>query len=673
VRHDDNRDQLITISGSDFLVSDARGDVEPGDEPNGLFVRDMRHLSVWRLLVDGEPLRLLTSRNVSHDHARCYLTPGSTRIGQDARVWARRERWVGGGFREEIVLRNETRERQRARVEVQYACDFADLFEVKALRPKRGRTHVEQTPRGVRLRYERDGFWRSTEVALEPAPAVVEAGRACLEADLEPGGSWRLTAEVRCAGDGLAPATAAVAEVAAPAGGAGDAAPAPPRRPPRLETDLEVLRRTYRQSLDDLEALRFRPLVDRPWTPPAAGLPWFMALFGRDSLIISYQALPFDASLAAATLQSLAALQATDVDDFRDAEPGKILHELRWGEVARFDELPMSPYYGSHDSTPLFLVLLDEYERWTGDLSLVRRLEGAARAAAGWIERFGDLDGDGLLEYRARSPRGLTNQLWKDSGNSVQFADGRLAEPPIAACEVQGYAYDACLRTARLARVAWADEGLAARLEARAYALRREVNEAFWSEERGHYVLALDGGKRQVDSLTSNTGHLLWSGIVDEERATAAAERLLAPDMFSGWGVRTLSAANTGYNPVGYHNGTVWPHDTAIVAEGLRRYGFREGASHVALGLVEAAGFFDHRLPEVFAGFPRDETGFPVEYPTASRPQGWAAGAPLLALRTLLGLDVAGGRLRAVPHLPPGLLSLRLSGVRVRGAAFDLP
>ena len=318
------------------------------------------------------------------------------------------------------------------------------------------------------------------------------------------------------------------------------------------------------------------------------------------------------------------------------------------------------------------MILLDEYERWTGDTALVKRLEPAARAALAWIEGPGDLDGDGYLEYRTRSPRGLANQCWKDSWNSMLFADGHVAEPPIATCEIQGYAYDARVRMARLARDVWDDAALAVRLEADAAALAERFDRDFWCDERGHYALALDGAKRRVDALTSNIGHLLWSGIVPAHRAVAVAAHLRSRELASGWGIRTMSSADAGYNPIEYHNGTVWPHDTALVAEGLRRSGFRDDASRLVVSLFEAATEFDHRLPEVFAGFPRSETTIAVEYPTASCPQAWAAAAPLLGLRTLLGLDATGGELRCVPSLPARLGKLSLADVSFRNARVDV-
>jgi glycogen debranching enzyme len=320
------------------------------------------------------------------------------------------------------------------------------------------------------------------------------------------------------------------------------------------------------------------------------------------------------------------------------------------------------------------LILLEEYERWSGDTPFVRRMEDRARAALAWLEGPADLDGDGYLEYRKRShsPKALNNHCWKDSDGSILFADGRQAEPPIATCELQGYAYDARLRTARLMRDVWRDEETAARLEEEAAALKRRFNRDFWVTGRRHYALALDGEKNQVDSMTSNTGHLLWSGIVDERRAASVVRRLLRPDMFTGWGIRSLSSEDAGYNPLEYHNGTVWPHDSAICAEGMRRYGFRDEAGIVCKAVLDAAASFTNQLPEVFAGFARDDSDVPVEYPRALKPQSWAAGAPLLALRTLLGLDVVDGRLRSRPHVPEELGTLRLRNVTYRGRREDV-
>jgi glycogen debranching enzyme len=382
-----------------------------------------------------------------------------------------------------------------------------------------------------------------------------------------------------------------------------------------------------------------------------------MSLFGRDSVITSYQALPYAPELAATTLRVLASKQGTRVDRYREEEPGKILHELRLGELTVFGERPHSPYYGTYDATPLFLVLLDEYERWTGNGDLVRELEGAARAALRWLDEFADRDGDGYLEYERNTESGLENQCWKDSWNSILYADGTLSSLPRATCEIQGYAYDAKVRCARLAREVWDDPALAERLEREAAELKARFNRDFWVAEREFFALALDGGKKPVDSLTSNLGHLLWSGIVDDDKAEAVVRHLLGDSLFSGWGVRTMAEGEGGYNPIEYHNGTVWPHDNSFIAAGLARYGYREEAARVAQAVLEAATYFDYRLPEVFAGYPREQTKFPVEYPTASSPQAWATGAPLLLIRVLLGLGPDGS---ADPVLPDAVGALEL-------------
>ncbi|MDP8943860.1 MAG: amylo-alpha-1,6-glucosidase, partial [Actinomycetota bacterium] len=627
---------LVLLDGSTFFVGEHSGDAE-ADEAEGLFVADVRHLSLWRLLVDGEPIRPLTSHKTDYYAVSIFGTSGRARVGRNSPISVRRDRTVVDGLHEDVTVENHSQEELRFPVELRFDADFADIFEVKRRRVKRGDVRVEVDRARVDLEYAHDGFRRAT-VVFADAECEVERGRIRCDVVLGPRESRRLCFDVACLSDGEAAPSRRRCEA-----GSGIHPDMPHttaeliEEAPRLETSSDALGQTYRQSLTDLAALRFRP-DGLEEAVPAAGVPWFMTLFGRDAAITSYQALPFVPDLARASLRALAATQAHARDDFRDAEPGKILHEFRRGELASLAEVP-DLYYGSHDSTPLFLILLDEYERWSGDVGLVRELEPAARAAIEWIERHGDLDGDGYLEYERRSPRGLLNQCWKDSWNSMLFSDGRVAEGPIAACEIQGYAFDARRRAARLARLTWEDPDLADRLDRDAATLRERFNRDFWSERGGHYVLALDGDKGQVDSATSNMGHLLWSGIVDEPRAQRVASRLMAPDLFSGWGIRTMSSEDAGYNPIEYHNGTVWPHDTGLVAEGLRRYGFREEASAVALAVLRAAEAFEHRLPEAFAGFPRAETGTPVEYPSACCPQAWATGATLLALRTLLGLD----------------------------------
>jgi glycogen debranching enzyme len=397
-----------------------------------------------------------------------------------------------------------------------------------------------------------------------------------------------------------------------------------------------------------------------------------MTMFGRDSIFTSLQTLPFTPALSATTLRLLASLQGTRMDDFREEEPGKILHEMRYGESAAFEEQPHSPYYGSVDATPLFLILLDEYERWSGDVALVHELEFEARAALDWIDNYADLVGNGYLWYETRNNKnGLENQCWKDSWDSISYRDGRLPGFPRATCEVQGYAYDAKIRGARLARLVWRDPTLADRLEREAAELKQRFNRDFWVDDGEYYALALDAEGGQVDTLSSNIGHLLWSGIVTPERATKIAEHLLGPRLFSGWGVRTLAEGEARYNPIGYHVGTVWPFDNSFIAWGLRRYDFIEEAATIAESIIDAAQFFQGRLPGLFCGYDRALTKYPVQYPIACSPQAWSAGAPLLLIRTMLGLEPHEGHLAVEPGLPAGLGRVELLDIPGRWGRVD--
>jgi glycogen debranching enzyme/putative sterol carrier protein len=442
---------------------------------------------------------------------------------------------------------------------------------------------------------------------------------------------------------------------------------------PQLQTDWVQLYTIYNRSLTDLAALRFSMFDNAEQSLPAAGLPWFMTAFGRDSLITSYQALPYIPQLAEAALLTLAAFQAEKLDDFRDAEPGKILHEFRFGELTAFEEVPQSPYYGSADSTMWYLILLDEFERWTGRVDLVRQAEPIARAALEWIDKYGDRDGDGYVEYQRRNEKtGLENQCWKDSWNSIQWADGRLAELPRATCELQGYVYDAKMRCARLAREFWDDPEFANRLESEAADLKHRFNRDFWLEGKGYFALALDGKKQAVDALSSNIGHLLWSGIVDDDKAPSVVEHLMGERLFSGWGIRTFATGQIGYNPIGYHVGTVWPHDNAIIMLGLRRYGYNAAAAKIGMALLEAADVMGGRLPETFAGYSRFDTSFPAEYPTACSPQAWASGAPLMVVSGLLGLKPEQSKLESNPDMPEKIRYLQLLNIPGRWGTTDV-
>jgi glycogen debranching enzyme len=633
---------LSVLDGSTFVVGDRLGDVRADEgREHGFFSDDTRFISRWVLRVGDTPLELLSLNQSAHFDAQFFLTPG---VGPDEQAPCSivRHRLVDDVWMEEITVTNHLHETSRLSVALEVDADFADLFEVKDGLPAARTVTESHDDASLTLAYRCNEFRRSVTIAAS-SPAVITRDGFTYTLELAAGEQWSASFSISpyAAQPGITFARRkprrALAETRTEKAAELDAWLA---RAPVLQASDPALVRTYRASLSDLGALRMRPELANGATLPAAGLPWFMALFGRDSLITSFQALPYLPGLAATTLHALAARQAHVRDDFHEQEPGKILHELRFGELTALGRRPHSPYFGTADATPLFLVLLDEYHRWSGDDELVRALEPNARAALAWIQDSGDRDGDGYVEYECRNPvTGLANQCWKDSWDSIQFADGTLAHGPIATCEIQGYVYDAQRRSARLARDVWEDDALAARLERRAGDLRARFARDFWIPHRHCHALALDGDKRQVDSLTSNIGHLLWSGILDDREAASTAERLLDQQLYSGWGVRTLGANEAGYNPLGYHTGTIWPHDNSLIAAGLARYGHHDAACTIASAILATAPYFEHRLPEVFAGFPLPLTSVPVAFPTASRPQAWAAGAPLLLLTTLLDLQ----------------------------------
>jgi glycogen debranching enzyme len=662
---------ISILDGSTFIVSDRRGDIEASpDEPLGFFFRDTRFLSLWKLTVNGVSPDVLSTDETRYDEAQFFLVPPTGTVYKDPYLSVIRKRIVGDGFHEDVTVINHDREPAEFELRLEADSDFADLFEVKDALEKKGERYRRVAGDRLVLGYRRADFMREARIGVSQ-PAEADEQGFTFRLRLEPHEEWNTCVFVQ-------PVTTEAFEIKHRHD---DTSPKPNMRQsleewledaPKLTTTWDTLQHVYERSLVDLAALRFYSLSVPGASLPAAGLPWFMTVFGRDSLITSFQALPFAPELAEDTLRVLAARQGTKVDDFRDEEPGKILHEVRFGELTHFDERPHSPYFGTADATPLFLVLLDETERWTGNHDLVRELEPAARAALDWIDDYGDRDGDGYVEYERRNAEtGLENQCWKDSWDSIVFADGSLAKPPRACCEIQGYVYDAKVRCARLAREVWGDEELAARLEGDAAELRRRFNEDFWVASRGFFALALDGDKRQVDSLTSNIGHVLWSGIAEEEKAAQLTSHLMSDVFFSGWGVRTMATTEAAYNPIRYHNGTVWPHDNALIALGLTRYGYREEAARIAFAILEAATYFRYRLPEVFAGYERARTQFPVQYPTASSPQAWATGTPLVFLRTMLGLEATAEGLEVDPGLPAGIERIELRGIPGRWGRAD--
>jgi glycogen debranching enzyme len=670
-----SNDHVTILDGNTFVVSDSRGDIEASlTDTTGLFSFDTRFLARWVLTVDGEKLNPLSVDDLQYFETRFFLVPGTGTVYVDAKLSVIRRRAVGDGFHEELTILNHDDHPVDLTVRIDAASDFADLFEVKDALQKKGRYSARVEKKRLVLGYERETFQRATAISAS-APAKIDEQGLTFAARIEPGGEWTTDLDV-------VPAAGASGAFVRPkyARGQRRARPNMERSleawledAPRLECDLDSLKSTYRRSLVDLAALRFSPPVaGRGKSLPAAGLPWFMTMFGRDSIFTSLQALPFTPELAATTLRALGDWQGTRVDDFRDEDPGRIPHEMRYGEMTAFEERPHSPYYGAADSTALYVVLLDEYERWTGDTRLVHELEREARAALNWIDEYADLMGNGYVWYQRRNEEtGLENQCWKDSWDSISYRDGRLPGFPRATCEIQGYAYDAKMRGARLARSIWKDSALADKLERQAADLKRRFNRDFWVEDGEYFALALDTEGNQVDSLTSNNGHLLWSGIVQKSKAKAVARQLLGPRLFSGWGVRTLAEGEGRYNPIGYHVGTVWPFDTSFIAWGLRRYGFKEEAASLAAGILDAAAVFNGRLPEAFGGYERGVTKYPVQYPTACSPQAWSTGAPLLLLRTMLGLEPVGDQLVVDPALPESIGLLALLDIPGRWGRVD--
>jgi glycogen debranching enzyme len=670
-----NDDLVKILDGNTFVVSDSRGDIEASlTDPTGLFSFDTRFLSTWILTVDGQRLNPLSVDDLQYFETRFFLVPGTGTVYVDAKLSVIRQRAVGDGFHEELTILNHDEEPVDLTVRIDVGNDFADLFEVKDALKKKG-TYSTRIEKGrLLLAYERDTFMRGTAISAS-APAKLDEKGLTFAVHIEPHDVWTTDLEV-------ATTSSATGRFARPKYLRGERRARPNmgtslerwlEDAPRLECDWAPLKQIYRRSLVDLAALRFSPPVTgRGRNLPAAGLPWFMTMFGRDSIFTSLQALPFTPELGATTIRALGDLQSWRTDDFRDADPGRILHELRYGELTAFEERPHSPYFGAADATPLYVVLLDEYERWTGDRRLVRDYEREARAALNWIDEYADLMRNGYIWYQRRNEdTGLENQCWKDSWDSISYRDGRLPGFPRATCELQGYAYDAKMRGARLAREIWKDPEFADELERQAADLKRRFNRDFWVEEDEYFALALDTEGKQVDALTSNNGHLLWSGIVDKSKAKAVVRHLMGPRLFSGWGVRTLAEGEGRYNPIGYHVGTVWPFDTSFIAWGLRRYGFKKEAAQLAGGILDAADLFDGRLPEAFGGYERRVTKYPVQYPTACSPQAWSTGAPLLFLRTMLGLEPYEDHLMVDPVLPESIGLVALLDIPGRWGRVD--
>jgi glycogen debranching enzyme len=666
---------LTILEGSTFCISDDRGDI--AGETSGFFAHDTRFLSRLVMRVAGAAPLLLSSGRVEHFQAAFYLRNGTANgLPRDA-VSIARERFVSTGMQEKVTLRNESVDRLDLELVLEAEADFADIISVKLHDfslgdpelaqplPPPAPTSLDESGRRLSIDDPRGDL--GTQLVFSK-PGRLDARAMTFAISLGPHEQWHLDVDVL---PWIEDDLATVEQLDDERETVGDVVAAWTLRVPRVRGGWESLRRAFDRSIADLAALRMRTgEYRRPLF--AAGMPWFMTVFGRDTAITSLQTLVLGPEIAMGALDALTELQAQSEDPTIDAEPGKIVHEVRAGRCA---ETWFPRYYGSIDSTPLYLVLLAETWRWTDDASLARRLREPALLALEWIDRYGDRDGDGFVEYSRKVDSGLANQSWKDSGDSQRFQDGSFAEAPIAAVEVQGYVYDAKRGLAELAREVWRDKALAERLEREADVLRTRFDEAFWIDERGgFYALALDGKKRKVDARSSNMGHLLWSGIVPQERVPKVVDQLLSEELWTGWGIRTMASDAAAFNPISYHNGTVWPHDTALAAWGLARHGYTAEARRVGRALIEAAAHFDWSLPEVFAGYARDETPFPIAYPTAARPQAWAAGTPILLVRVLLGIEPDRERQRLVStvtdELPSWLDGLRVEGIRAFGRTW---
>ena len=654
------------------MICSSGGEVAP-ESAEGFFFRDTRFLSAWAIRINGEaPETLATS--VPDPYSATFVARARPRAGRpDSDLAVERRVYVGRGMRDDLAIRNFGEEPAYCAVEMRFDSDFADLFAVKEGRlPAGAAPSPEHDGSSLMFRHRNGSHQRHLRVSFSQPPAL-DGPIARWELIIPPREKWTLGVQFSCGIDGeeIEPRWVIGQPVARakPA----ERMAAWRRSVPIVDTDHEGLRAVVARSAEDLGALRiFDP--DYPErTVVAAGAPWFMTLFGRDSLISAWMALIADPELALGTLQTLARFQGTDVRPYNEEEPGRILHEMRFGEASSLSLGGGTIYYGTADATPLFVMLLGELRRWGLAREAVDDLLPHADRALEWVEKFGDRDGDGYIEYQRTSDRGLRNQGWKDSGDAVRFADGRVAEPPIALCEVQGYTYGAYLARAFFA-AEQGDTVLSNDLRARASELKKNFNRDFWLEDVGWLAMGLDRDKKPIDALASNMGHCLWTGILDADKADLVAKKLTGPDMFSGWGVRTLGSSMVGYNPLSYHRGSVWPHDNAIVSAGLMRYGHVREAQRVIMAVIDAAMAQGRRLPELYSGLDRMELPLVVPYPTSCSPQAWAAASPLLMLRTLLRLDpwVPRGKVWLHPALPDQITRLHVGRIPLAGARVSV-
>jgi glycogen debranching enzyme len=671
--------QITINDGESFLLTGADGTIND-QRAQGLFVRDTRLISHYEISLDRQLLMLLSSTNITHRVARYefanleLLTPIGIVPAKKILVSVRRD--ILGGMHEDIDITNYHQAPVELQLMLAIRSDFVDLSRIKAQKLiTQGRMETTWENNTLTSTYRNGSFVRGLRIHPEgkDSQARYSNGRLIFDVALNPGDTWHICLNFIALVDGeeLVPKHLDSAIEATPAGEEMasflDVAT-------QLHSSNRQVEQTYRQALVDLAALRIPVAGGDPVWIPAAGIPWFVAVFGRDPLVASLQTMSVTPTLAQGTLRKLAQLQATERNDWQDAEPGKILHELRRGELAQLYQIPAAPYYGAIDTTLLWIIALSETYEWTGDRQLLKDCAESLERALSWIDESGDADGDGFVEYLSRSDGGIQNQGWKDSGDAIRAADGTIVEAPIGLCETQGQVYDAWQRAAKIYDVfGQTDRALA--LRQKAEALYKQFNERFWMPDQGFYCLGLDRHKQQIRSIASNAGQLLWSGIVPEQRAAQMAQRLFQPDLWCGWGIRTLSAQHPAYDPIGYHTGSVWAHDNSFIAAGLKRYGYHAEANRIAEGIFAAASLFQsNQMPELFGGIERKPENFPVPYVDANIPQAWAAGAIPWLISSMLGLvaDAPNRKLFVQPVLPDWLPDVHLTRINVGSARVDL-
>ena len=676
-----NSGQITINDGSTFLVTDSYGWIDD-NLPQGFFVNDTRLISYYETSINRDRLLLLAASPLNYHSALYQFTNPTLRtvngVLPQGQVMVTIRRDVGCGMHEDIDIKNHYSKPVKFQLMLAIRSDFADIFEVKSKQVlTRGETETTWNEGKLTTVYQNGGFYRS--LITQPFQASSQPryanGRLFFDVALDPGESWHTCINfIAIAGDKInSPDQTCRVPHQTEAKQVSEDFLA---QATKLKSTNREIAHYYQQALVDMSALRIQVNAkngDRFWMP-AAGIPWFVAVFGRDSVTVSLQTMSVYPEFAKGTLIKLAQLQATEVDDWRDAQPGKMLHELRRDELTQLHQLPYTPYYGTIDTTILWIATLAALYRWNADLSFLDDCRPALERALSWIDCYGDFDQDGFVEYQTRSPLGLKNQGWKDSGDAIVYPDGSQVAAPIALCEVQGYVYNAWKQAAEIYEL-WGESATAERFRQKAADLYQRFNDRFWMEEEGYYCLGLDSQKQQIGSIASNAGHLLWSGIVPQDRADRLVKRLFQPDLWCGWGIRTLSSLNPAYNPISYQLGSVWPHDNSAIAMGLKQYGYDAEANQIAEGIFAAASYFEAgRMPELFGGIERQPDSFPVPYPDANIPQAWAAGSIFLLIRTLLGLeaDAPQKKLMVRPVLPDWLPDLELVNLRVGEAIVSL-